>query len=135
MNICIITSFLFLFNAYITMVYNQYMYMFLFLILFLTSLLYHSIQNDVTLYIDKFAILMIVLYGGNILYNKNINAVFMNYFILFMIIFTFLGTIYLFYYGYMNNMYCFHPDEMIANLYHCLLHIFASIGHYLIVIL
>jgi len=81
---------------------------------------------------DKIFILAIVLYGGHLLYKKtNIN----NQYQVFLIILTFLTSIFLFYYGYCVNQYCYHPDKCISNRYHCMLHILSSLGHHWIIFL
>ena len=102
--------------------------------LFSTSILVHSNNNIYTLLLDKVSILGIVCYGGYLFYNSltpitsNLNDKIMPV----LIILTFLLTIYLYYYGYMYNKYCYDEDKDIANLYHSLLHIISSVGHHLI---
>jgi hypothetical protein len=41
----------------------------------------------------------------------------------------------LYYYGYCYTKYCYDKDEDTAEKYHALLHIFASFGHHLILLL
>uniref|UniRef100_A0A6C0EEH8 Uncharacterized protein n=1 Tax=viral metagenome TaxID=1070528 RepID=A0A6C0EEH8_9ZZZZ len=48
---------------------------------------------------------------------------------------TFLMTIYLYYYGYYNNQYCFDKDINTANLYHSFLHFISFYGHNIIIIM
>ncbi len=84
---------------------------------------------------DKVSIVLVVYYGGKTFFINSVNIDnFKDFICSILIISTFLYTIYLYYYGYCYNKYCFHEDKKVANLYHSLLHIVSSIGHNLIVI-
>jgi hypothetical protein len=79
---------------------------------------------------------MVVFYGGWVLFTKFQQITSISQWVLFAItIWTFLITIYLFYYGYMNNTLCYHSDKKISNYTHSLLHVISSFGHILIVLL
>jgi hypothetical protein len=52
-----------------------------------------------------------------------------------LIVFSFLVTNYLFYYGYITKKYCYHEDKKIADLWHSLLHINSSVGFNLLILL
>lgn len=98
----------------------------------MTSVIVHSNNNIYTIVIDKIAILSIVLYGSYILYNKRL-IVNRSKIRLFVIITTFLLTLFLYFYGYYNNCYCYNQDKCIGDKYHSLLHLISSIGHHFII--
>lgn len=130
LSCCFYSSFVFLMNSGLAGIHKYYLYSGLFFALFATSLIVHSNTNNYTLLIDKIAIFAIVFYGGKMLIEKYRTN---NPYITMTIISTFLLTIYLYYYGYLHNKYCYHPDEPIANLYHSFLHLVSFIGHVLII--
>lgn len=78
----------------------------------------------------KIAIILFVIYGGYILYNKRNN----NKIVSMLILTLFISIIYLYYYGYYYNKYVFSKKKIESNLYHSLMHFISSIGHILIVI-
>lgn len=135
-NTCFYSSIVFITNSILALYYNYLVYSLLFFILVITSLIVHSDNNIYALGIDKIAIFCVVFYGGYLFFEKCKHITSTSQIILAIIaIMTFLTTIYLYYYGYMNNTYCYHEDRYIGNLYHSLLHIIASVGHNIIVIL
>ena len=132
-DITLYTSFLFLINVMVAISYNQTVYSILFSFLFIASILFRTFNRNLIVFmIDKFAILLITIYGGYIFYYKfNEVSSYSSYFI----ISTFLFTVFLFYYGYLTNRYCYDPDPKYAYGYHCLLHLISCIGHNLIIVL
>jgi hypothetical protein len=135
-NSCFYSSIVFITNSLIALYYNYLVYSLLFFILVITSLIVHSNINIYALVIDKIAIFAIAFYGGYLFFEKCKHITSTSQIILAIItLYTFLATIYLYYYGYMNNTYCYHEDRCIGNLYHSLLHLIASVGHIIIVIL
>jgi len=134
---CFYSSFIFLTNVIIAYLYQYYLYGRLFFLLTITSILYHSIPSVYGNINDKIVISLIVLYGGNLFFEKYRNQIpSVKYWILsFLIILTFLATVYLYIYGFITNQYCFYEDRHTANLYHSLLHIISSIGHILVMIM
>jgi hypothetical protein len=108
---------------------NYLIYAGLFVLIGITSILYRYHNNVYTYILDQIAIYIIVLYGGFMLY-KNSDSITSNY--LAIIICTFLAVIYLYYYGWCVDNFCFHPDHCIANNYHGCLHFISSFGHHLI---
>ena len=132
---CFYSSFVFLMNSGLAGIHKYYFYSALFLLLFVTSLIVHSNTNTYTLFVDKIAIFAIVFYGGKMFIEKSLvkNLCFHIICRLGLIITTFLLTIYLYYYGYLYNKYCYHPEIAIANLYHNFLHLMSFIGHTLII--
>jgi hypothetical protein len=135
-NSCFYSSIIFITNSILALYYNYLVYSLLFFILVITSLIVHSNMNIYALVIDKIAIFAIAFYGGYVFFEKckHITST-SQIFLAIITLYTFLATIYLYYYGYINNTYCYHQDKCIANLYHSLLHIIASVGHNIIVIL
>lgn len=127
--ILIVSSFVFLTNSIVAYFFSYYLYSSLFIGLTLSSILYHSYSNVYTNLIDKLFILFIVGYGGHQLYQK-INT---NKLLSLCIIVAFIGCIFLYYYGYCTNNYCYHPEINIGNKYHCLIHLLTSIAHHMIV--
>ena len=124
----VFSSLIFLTNVATTMCREMYVYSFLFLCLTITSVIVHYDTNIYTTIIDKIFVVLVVLYGGYVFYNKITGHV-----IDFIIIFSFILVLFLYCYGYMTNDYCYHSDPSIANMYHCLLHMTSSFGHHLIV--
>jgi glycerol uptake facilitator-like aquaporin len=126
------SSFIFITNVLSTFYKKYYIYSFLFFCLTLTSILVHYSNDIYAKIVDKFFILTIVLYGGYLVCKKttrdNQNKVFL-------ITITFLLCVFLFYYGYLVNDYCFNPDKHIGEKYHFMLHIISSIGHHFITFL
>jgi hypothetical protein len=135
---CFYSSFIFLTNVIVAYWYEYYFYGRLFFLLITTSILFHSIGNNIYSNInDKIAILAIVLYGGYLFFHKFFNnKTSVKYWVFsFFIVSAFLLTLYLFIYGYITNSFCFYEDIKVANLYHSLLHIISSIGHNLIIMM
>jgi hypothetical protein len=132
--ICFYSSFIFLSNVIISYWYSYYTYSLLFVLLTITSLIFHSNNNIYTNLIDKVSIISIVLYGSYLFFTEKI---WYNHKTIYKILIftTFFTTIYLFYYGYVTNQYCYHNDKYISNIYHSIMHVIASFGHNLIVIL
>ena len=133
---CFYSSIIFITNSFIALYYNYLVYSLLFFILVITSLIVHSNVNIYALVIDKIIIFAIAFYGGYLFFEKckhitNTKQIFLAI----ITVYTFLATIYLYYYGYLHNTYCYHEDRCIGNLYHSLLHVISSIGHNIIVIL
>lgn len=130
-NFLYLTSCLFITDIISAFYYKYYLYGFLFIFLTITSICVHSdnrIFNDITHkmnILDKFMVGSVILYGGYVLYTKfNKNLIFN-----IIIISTFISCIFLYFYG------CFHTNPQIAIIYHYLLHILASAGHNLIILL
>jgi len=136
-NCCLYSSFIFIINSLVAYYYEYYIYSLIFFGLFITSIIYHSTYNIYTNLLDKISIISVISYGGWLFYNKIMNKVFSykDYILCIVIITTFFATMYLFYYGYYFNKYCFSDDYITANYYHSLLHVISSLGHILIVLL
>ena len=121
----------FLTNSVTAYYFGYFTYSLLFFILFLTSILLRLHRNNFTFLLDKTFVNLVTLYGGYIFFIK---LHLIHPFSIFLIVGTFLKTAFLFYYGYMTKSFCYDKNKEIADAYHSLLHIVASIGHHLIVI-
>lgn len=131
-NPLILSSLFFLTNALVAFLKKYYLYALFFLVLTMTSLIFHNYDTVYTNFVDKIAILSVVIYGGYLLFQKMCAK---HAFTCFLIILTFLLAIYLYIYGYMNKMYCFSEDSCEGSAYHSILHLISSLGHHLIIIL
>jgi hypothetical protein len=131
------SSFVFILNILFAYYNEYYTYATLFLILLVTSIIHHSHYNVTTCIIDKITVYIVVLYGGYLFYQKIMHGLSTTkeYILSFIIMFTFLLTAVLYYYGKMNQCFCFYQEESISARYHTLMHIIASIGHICIAIL
>ena len=129
LNFCVYSSFIFLTNVIVFFILGYTFYAFLFLCLLLTSILHHSNPSTTTYMLDKLSIGGVVLYGGYLFLTKwdSISTK-----MALIIIVTFLSTIYLYYYGYTNQSYCFDKNQERGMLFHSGMHVISSIGHHLI---
>lgn len=135
--ICFSSSFFFLITALLALYSKYYVYGILLLILLITSIIAHTWTTNYTLLIDKVSIIAVILYGAY-LFNRKCMSTPSNARIIILqilVLLTFLITIYLYYYGYYTNQYCFDKDTNIANLYHSLLHFVSFYGHNIIIII
>jgi len=129
-NIVLLSSLVFLTNALAAIYKKYYIYGGGFMLLTISSLLYHSYGNVYTNVLDKLCILGIVLYGAYLLYIKSTPE---NNLHTMGIVTSFITVLFLFFYGYGVDNYCFHPDH--GNHYHGLLHLLSSLGHHWIIFL
>lgn len=135
-NCCFYSSFIFLVNSIVAFYFGYLFYSIIFFILVITSLIVHSNNNIYTNIIDKIPIFMVVFYGGYLFFKKCLRPIDIKQVVyMITIVSTFLITIYLYYFGYLNTKYCFCEDKEIANLYHSFLHFVSCIGHVLIVLM
>jgi hypothetical protein len=132
-NYCFYSSFIFITNALVSLHYKEYAYSASFFALFLTSILYRTITNTFTNILDKVAIASVGFLGGNLFLSKFSPET--NVFQYLTIICTFVSTIYLYCYGYYYAKYCYDNDVETSHRYHAFVHIFASFGHHLILLL
>ena len=127
------TSCVFLINFAVCYLYEYYVYSALFFTLFITSIIYHTNGQLAYSYIaDKIAIFAVVLYGGYMFYNKVDKPISLYHLVS---IITFLGAIALYYFGYIQNRFCFDCDKTTADFYHGLIHFISCIGHICIVLI
>ena len=131
-NLLVFSSLFFLVNVVVAFRYGYYFYSFLFFSLVITSVLFHTYKNIYIMVIDKLVIFMIVLYGSYMLYHKfRMDKLGL----ISLIVVTFLLTVFLFYYGYLTESYCYDPDVVIGTYYHCLVHVVGAFGHQMIMLL
>ena len=131
--ICVFTSCLFFTNSISAFLYNKLALSYCYTQLAISSVLYHYYKTSALFYFDKFTIICIVNYGGYIMYYKWFIKRKNHYKILLFIHTCVFLITYLYYYGYLYNMYCFHP--LYGNYYHAMVHILSSIGHHAILLL
>jgi hypothetical protein len=141
-NSCFYSSFVFIINVLVASYYGYYLYAALFFALLITSLLHHSHYNQLTNILDKIVIFCIVFYGGYLFYKKlkeYINSknkfTAKEYLLSAAIFITFISTIFLYYYGYLNTCLCFSDDQRQAYLFHSFMHCVGSFGHCCVVFL
>jgi len=128
------SSLIFLTNVAHNLFYENYLYAAAFMFLTITSLFHHANTTKLSYFFDKIACIMIVLYGGYFFYKKCLNIQKpIEYFYAVIIVFTFLSTMFLYYYGFQCTHYCFSLDNDVAQFYHVLMHFVSSIGHHLII--
>lgn len=125
------TSGVFLINVAVCYLYEYYVYSVLFLTLFITSIIHHTNYTDTSVIVDKIAVLAVVFYGGYVFYNKLDKPISLYHLVA---VITFLGTIVLYYLGYIQNQYCFDCDKTTADFYHGFMHFISCIGHICIVL-
>ena len=124
------SSFLFLSNAATTFYKKYFVYSFMFLCLTLTSIVFHSDPTPLKMRVDQCVVAAVLIYGGWLFYKKlPANPIWVA-----AVLFTFMLAVYLYTYGFYTQQYCFHPDKMVGNRYHCLVHVIASLGHNLIIL-
>jgi len=130
-NLLFFTSFIFITNVISAVYKENHFYALLFGLLTISSLIVHTYDNKFTNIIDKFIIGSVVIYGGYVLWNKSDET---NNMIITIIVVAFLFCVWVYVYGYKKKQFCFNSEKCIADKYHCLMHIIASIGHHLIII-
>ena len=106
------SSIFFLTNSVSTFYFGYMTYSLLFFFLFITSILVRLYRTDATFLLDKTFVNLVTLYGGYILYKK---LSFIDPVLLFLIVTTFIATVFLFYYGYMTRSFCYDEDKIVAN--------------------
>ena len=161
-NSCFYSIFVFVSNIIIAYYLKYYLFSFLFILLLITSLIFYTYTNIYTNLLDRIPIVLLFAYGLYLLYSKCKNITssikknenlshFSNGLVTdknnfdydnrhkiclsMIIVFSFLVTNYLFYYGYLVKEYCYHKDKKIANLWHSLLHVNTSLGFNLLMLL
>jgi hypothetical protein len=132
-NILVFSSLLFIANAVTAFIRGYYSYSLVFIILTITSVLVHSNKDNIIInYTDKLVVSIIVIYGAHLLYKKIDIKNLLSCFVVFI---AFVLCIYLYIYGFFCKTMCFNQDKFIGNIYHCVMHIIASLGHQFIIFL
>jgi hypothetical protein len=141
-NSCFYSSFIFIINVLVASYYGYYLYAGLFFALLITSSIHHLHYTFLTNILDKLTIYCIVFYGGYMFYKKIKEYIdskneftAKQYLLSVTILITFLSTIFLYYYGYLNTCLCFSDDQTQAYLFHSFMHCVGSFGHCCIVFL
>ena len=134
---CVYSSYLFATNTLAALYMGNYVYALLFCILTITSIIHHSIQNTYTSIIDKVAVYSVMFYGGYVFYHhikNNFNSLNVYKLIKYiLIISTFLAVVYLYVVGYLTKRFSFDTNKNRAEISHCVLHAYGSIGHHIII--
>jgi hypothetical protein len=135
-NSCFYSSFVFIINVLVASYYGYYLYAGLFFTLLITSSIHHLNYTFLTNILDKIAIYSIVFYGGYLFYNKVKEYIdskneftAKQYLLSAAILITFLSTIFLYHYGYINNCLCFSEDQTHAYFFNSFMHCVGSFGH------
>ena len=143
MNTRLISSYLFFINIYISFYKKNYIYTFLFSNLLISSVILQWLQHDLNHLteeiqlvkkIDSIHVNLVIIYGFYLFLYKNFkqkNNIFYNG----IIIYLFLFSAYLYYYGYNKKRYFFDSDYNKATLYHSIIHLMSIIAHILILII
>ena len=126
------SSLVFMTNVVSAFFRQMYTYSLLFLGLTMTSVAVHYHTTIYMSIIDKVFVYAIVFYGGYALYVKTTPE---NRPKVLGIVITFLLCIVLYFYGYLANEYCYHPEKRVSDRYHGFLHVVASLGHHCIAFL
>jgi hypothetical protein len=141
-NILFFSSMIFTTNILVSYYKKDYIYGFFFFMLLVTSLIIH--YNDYNLFlnlIDKVSIVCVSTYGGYVLCKKIKEYLLQkekNNIIIFIVIislFTFLFDIYVYFYGYVIQDFCFHENKIVGNAYHMLMHLLSSVIHNCIILI
>ena len=134
---CVYSSYLFATNTLAALYMHNYIYALLFCMLTITSIIHHTIQNKYTSIIDRIAVYSVMFYGGYVFYHNimnNFNTIDIFTLIKYiLIISTFLVVVYLYLVGYLTEKFSFDINKDRAELSHCLLHAYGSIGHHIII--
>ena len=120
----VLSSTIFLKNAWAAGRQNRLIYATLFTVLVLTSWISHWTQNPSHVLMDKVVVAAVVAYGGCLVYKKGIRA---DFFYLCVVVVTFVITLFIYFYG--------SRDPDYGECYHAFLHAFSSLGHHAILML
>lgn len=135
-RICVYSSSIFLINSCVAFYYSYLIYGYLFIALWITSVIFHMRRNIYTNIIDKIAIWAVVVYGGNLFFQKleKVNGM-RDMMVSVVIVNTFMAVLFLYFVGYILKKYCYCESPIMQERYHALLHLISCVGHLLIVIL
>ena len=105
MNVLVYTSLIFITNILTALYKEYYLYAFLFFMLTITSVIVHTHDTIYTNALDKMSVMLVVIYGGNMLWNKYLLCGSLSVFV---VCIAFIFCIYVYLYGYLRENYCFH---------------------------
>lgn len=139
-SVLVLSSLVFTTNVATAFYLQEYVYSLLFQVLTLTSVVVHSNNNIYTNVIDKFAVLSVVLYGGNKLWEKvslmQLETIHLSQWLYLLAIFlTFYATVHLYVYGFFVGEYCWFHETDVQDFCHVLVHFISSLGHHMILYL
>ena len=131
---CCYSSMIYYTNVIVAYWYGYYLYSALFAAILITSLFHHSTKTHIAYWIDQIFVITVSIYSVYILFDKIAQGI-KNILYYAIIAGTFLGTMVLYFYGNINNCFCFAKDSNESDRWHQLLHFTSSILHNFIVIL
>lgn len=113
---------------------------FVFFCLTVTSLWIHFDEsyynNQKLVMLDKISIFLVASVGFFVFYCKTTKCMScMDAILACIIVATFVGTVVLYYYGYITNQFVFCEDREMAKKWHIIMHVIGSLGHHLIILL
>lgn len=129
-NPCVLSSLIFLTNAHSAIMTDKCLYSVLFVLLTTSSVINHWNTSPLKQTIDKICVYAVVLYGLYVFMNKKYSI---GYQVI--ILMLFISTVILYNIGKYTCTMCFDPDDNVKYMYHVLMHILASLGHHLIILL
>jgi hypothetical protein len=132
MNDLVLSSCVFITNAFTAFYKKYYLYSALFVLLTVSSVIFHSFKDLYTYIFDLIVVCTIILYGGYLFHLKSTAH---NYNYQIISVTMILVVIYLFICGYIIQDYCYNIDQTISNHYHSLVHILSSIGLHFVIFL
>jgi hypothetical protein len=160
MSWCVLSSLSFITNCIAAYLYGEYIYSLLWGSLCVSSVLthglrwytnVHTISFDETynnpnithrllfwaFMVDKLVLYLVVITGWCLIYKKIDGLKQTMYEVMcgICIVVTFCLTLFLYFYGYVSNMYSFDPALDVANKWHCMVHWIGSFGHHCILLL
>lgn len=131
------SSAIFIVNFCLCFYFGFYFYGLCFLSLTITSLIVHQKRfNDHYFFNvwDKISIYLVAIVGFFVFFGKCQRCYcFRDFIFATVIVFTFCATVFLYYYGYCTEKYCFCREH--ANFWHFIMHCVGSFGHILILLL
>jgi hypothetical protein len=139
-NLCKYSSYLFLSNSLNAWLQGYPVYASAFLGLTTSSVIYHSYPHSSMRFyfyvVDQWFILSVFACGGEMFYQKIYDVKTIYQIVCAKcILWTFLITVYMYFYGYTTRRYCHDPDIELAYLYHAILHVICSVGHHLVLLM
>tara|TARA_Y100000816_G_scaffold28161_1_gene18033 strand:+ start:6273 stop:6695 length:423 start_codon:yes stop_codon:yes gene_type:complete len=131
----VLTSYLFLTNGIHLTIKRDFLYAMAFYGLFVSSVIFHStgegsdFKASIGVF-DKIMVYLVVFIGGHRLFSRWKNTP-LHWFV----VFTFLLTIYLYWYGYATQTLTWDEDKPTAYLSHVFMHSAGCLGHHSISLL
>jgi hypothetical protein len=126
--VCVLTSLVFLSNAFASWLHNDFIYASCWIYMVYVSVAFHLYRNNILFYwLDQLAVFSVFVCGSWYIYSRWNTAP-----ILFLCgaVGAFILSVYMYYVGRVTTTLCFSPDETEREYTHALLHYICSIGHH-----